>query len=50
LVRFKASREINTKLFEKDYLSMLEFFSSASQAPINLENADSSAGADYLKE
>ena len=29
---------------------MLEFFSSASQAPINLETADSSAGADYIKE
>ena len=43
-------REINTKLFEKDYLSMLEIFSSASQAPVNLATADTSAGADYIKQ
>ena len=42
-------REINTSLFERDYLSIIsEVFSSASAPPENATNADKSAGADYV--
>jgi hypothetical protein len=42
-------REINTTLFEKDYLDFLDIFSSASLAPENAMTLDTSAGAEYIK-
>ena len=50
LEKFKAARIINTRLFERDYLDLLDtVFSSASQAPENATTADVSAGASTIK-
>lgn len=51
LTKYKPTRIINTRLFEKDYLDLLDtVFSSAAQPPENATTADPSAGAAYIKE
>ena len=42
-------REINTKLFEKDYLDILDYFSNAALPPENPVFIDASAGVEYNK-
>ncbi len=40
--KYYPIREINTKLFEKDYIDMIEFFSSAPLPPVNVKIGDTS--------
>jgi hypothetical protein len=36
-------------LFEKDYLEILDYFSSAALPPVNAASVDTSAGVEYIK-
>jgi len=49
IASFRPVREINTKLFERDYLLLLDYFSSAALPPVNAASVDVSAGAEYIK-
>ena len=48
--KFKTARTLNTRLFERDYLSMLDtVFSAAALPPVFLSNADDSQGRKYVE-